>query len=121
MFVVGFLRSIVIFFDFDEKRKRQTLAENIVLLTFSTVAVIFTVLIHNLIISNYWVMLIECNIAFLSIYWGSLRLSIENQMLEYFKNNLRNQITTILMCVISAFILKHIVDTLKNDTIKELL
>ena len=66
-------------------------------------------------------MLIECNIAFLSIYWGSLRLSIENQILEYFKNNLKNQISSIFICLISAFIFKAIVDILKNDSIKELL
>ena len=66
-------------------------------------------------------MLIECNIAILCIYWGSLRLTIENEILEYLKNNLEHSIKNIFICLVSAFILKTIVDIFKNDTIKELL
>ena len=37
LFIIGFLRSIIVFFDFGERRKMQSLAENIVLLSFSTI------------------------------------------------------------------------------------
>ena len=66
-------------------------------------------------------MLIECKIAILCIFWGSLRLTIENQIFEYLRNNLKQSITNIFICLVSGFILKTIVDIFKNDTIKELL
>ena len=90
MFFFGFLRSIMPFFDGDERRFRNDKSQNAVFLSFTTISVLFIVLIHNLINSNYCIMLIECNIAIFCIYWGALRLTIPDKILDYIVANSKN-------------------------------
>ena len=90
--------------------------------SFTIIATMFLVLIHNLVSSNIFIMFLESLLAFLLFYYGSLRITLTDiTMIDYFKENISTSLINIFVCFISAFILKVIMDFFKNDTIKELL